>query len=101
MIIVNGRIESTASNIEGLEKALKKMEDASRTENGCHDYTFSVELNDPNIIRITERWDSMAALEVHFKSDHMSAFQAAMAASPPKSAAVHFYEANEVPRPGN
>lgn len=101
MIIVNGRIETTALNIEGLEKALKKMEDASRTEIGCHDYTFSVELNNPNIIRITERWDSMADLEAHFKSNHMSAFQAAMASSPPKSAAVHFYEANEVPRPGN
>ena len=77
------------------------MEDASRVENGCHDYTFSVELNDPNIIRITERWDSIANLESHFKSEHMATFQAAMAAFPPKSSAVHFYEAQEVPRPGN
>ena len=101
MIIVNGRIETTASNIESLKTALKSMENASRLEKGCHDYTFSIEINNPNIIRITERWDSIADLEIHFKSEHMATFQAAMAASPPKSSAVHFYEAHEVPRPGS
>ena len=63
MIIVNGRIESTAENIDALKAAIAAMETASRAEDGCHDYTFSVELSDPNVIRITERWATMAALE--------------------------------------
>ncbi len=101
MIIVNGRIETTAEAIAAMKDAVAVMEAASRAEAGCHDYTFSVELNNPNVIRITERWDDMAALEIHFKTPHMAEFQKAMAANPPKSSAVHFYEATEVPRPGS
>lgn len=101
MIIVNGRIETTADNIAALTDAIATMETASRAEDGCHDYTFSVEINDVNVIRITERWDSMAVLEVHFKTPHMAEFQKAMAAHPATSGEVHFYEVErEVPRPG-
>ena len=101
MIIVNGRIETTAENIDALKEAIAAMEAASRAEDGCHDYTFSVELNNPNVIRITERWDSMEALEVHFKTAHMAVFQKAMAARPATGGGVHFYEvAQELPRPG-
>ncbi len=101
MIIVNGRIETTAEAIAAVKDAVAIMETASRAEAGCHDYTFSVELNDPNVIRITESWEDMAALETHFGTPHMAAFQKVMAANPPTSAKVHFYEATEVPRPGS
>ena len=100
MIIINGRIETTAEAIAALTNAVAVMEAASRAEAGCHDYAFSVELSNPNVIRITERWEDMAALEAHFATPHMTAFQAAMAAYPPKAREVHFYEAErELPRP--
>ena len=101
MIIVNGRIETTSEAIAAAKDAVAAMETASRAESGCHDYTFSVELNDPNVIRITERWEDMAALEDHFATPHMAEFQKVMAANPPKSATVYFYDATEVPRPGS
>ncbi|ETW99246.1 MAG: hypothetical protein ETSY1_15705 [Candidatus Entotheonella factor] len=101
MIIVNGRIETTAEAIAALKDAVATMEAASRAEAGCDDYTFSVELNNPNAIRITERWEDMAALEAHMGTPHMAEFQKAMAAHPPKASQVYFYEATEVPRPGS
>lgn len=102
MIIVNGRIETSAKNIDALKAAIAAMENASRAEDGCDDYTFSVELSDPNVIRITERWRDMAALEVHFKTAHMAEFQKAMAAHPPTGADVKFYQVEkELPRPGS
>lgn len=102
MIIVNGRIETTAEAIAAVKDAVAAMEAASRAESGCHDYTFSVELNDPNVIRITERWDDMAALEAHFATSHMAVFQKALAANPPVASEVHFYEVErELPRPGS
>jgi len=100
MIIVNGRLELTANHIEALKPAFGAMEKASRDENGCFDYTFSVEVNEPGVVRITERWESMEALRVHFATPHMSAFQAAMSEHSPTTAEVHFYEVErELPRP--
>ena len=96
MIIVNGRMETTSENITATKSAIAKMEAASRLEDGCDDYTFSVELNDPSVIRITEKWRDLDALRVHFRSSHMSEFQRAMAAHPPTSSNVVFYEATEV-----
>ena len=96
MIIVNGKIETTAENIAHLKAAIAAMEQASREEDGCDDYTFSVELNNPNVIRITERWRDVAALQKHFASPHMGVFQKAMRERPPKASAVAFMEATEI-----
>ena len=100
MIVVNAVIEADADSIAAMQAAIAVMETASRAEPGCHDYTFSVELNNANVMRITELWEDMAALEAHFAMPHMAEFQKAMAANPPKSVKASFYEATEVPRPG-
>ena len=78
---------------------MRPWETASRAEDGCDDYTFSVELNDPNVIRITEKWRDMAALAAHFVSPHMAEFQKAMRERPSKGGGVTFYEATEVEPP--
>ena len=101
MIVVNAIIETTAEAITAMQAAIATMETKSRAEDGCHDYTFSVELNNPDVLRITEKWESMAALGAHFGMPHMADFQAAMAANPPKSVSATFYEATEVPAPGS
>lgn len=99
MIVVNARIEATEATIAAMKDAIAAMEQASRAEAGCHDYTFSVELNDPTCLRITERWEDMAALKAHFGMPHMQAFRAAMAANPPKGVSASFFEATEVAPP--
>ncbi len=99
MIIVNAIIETNQANIESIRSAIEVMEKASRAEDGCHDYTFSVELNDADKLRITEKWESMEALKIHFQTPHMAAFQAAMTEHPPTSVSAHFYEATEVTPP--
>ena len=100
MIVVNAIIEADAASIDAMRDAIATMEAASRAEEGCHDYTFSVELNNPDVMRITEKWESMEALAAHFTMPHMADFQAAMAANPPKSVSASFYEATEVTPPG-
>lgn len=99
MIVVNAMIESDADNIAAMKTAIATMEAASQAEDGCEDYTFSVELNNPNTLRITERWASTEALTAHFGTPHMAAFQAAMGSHPPKSVSAHFYEATEIEFP--
>ena len=100
MIVVNAIIESIEENIAAMKDAIAIMETASRAEAGCNDYTFSVELSNSNVIRVTEQWDSMEALTAHFAEPHMAAFQAAMGAHPPKGVSATFYEATEVKGPG-
>ena len=49
MIVVNAVVTSKPEDIAALQSAIHTMEAASREESGCSDYTFSVELNNPNI----------------------------------------------------
>lgn len=96
MIIVTGRIVASEDDIAAMREAIAAMEAASRAEAGCHDYTFSVELSEPTVLRVTECWESVDALRAHFDTPHMAGFQAAMAAHPPQSVDLRFYEANEI-----
>lgn len=98
-IVVNGIVHSDAASIEAMREAISTMVAASRAEDGCREYAFSVDLADPNILRITECWDSMAALEAHFASPHMAEFRTKMAAHPPRGTDVTFYEATPVKPP--
>ena len=96
MIVVTAKVTSTQEDIVALQGAIASMEEASREEAGCHDYTFSIELNDSSIIRITEKWETVEALKAHFDTPHMAEFQAKMGAHPPKAMEVHAYESNEI-----
>lgn len=99
MIVVNAKIVATADTIEAMREAIAAMETASRAEAGCEDYTFSVELSNPAVMRITERWADAEVLKAHFLTPHMAAFQAAMAAYPPESVDAVCYDASEIPLP--
>ena len=99
MLVLVVSIDTTAENIAAIKDAIATMEQASRAEQGCHDYTFSVELNDPNRLRITECWEDEEALKAHFATPHMAAFNAAMAQAAPRSMDLKCYQATEVPFP--
>lgn len=99
MIVVNATVVADEAAIAALKPSIAAMESASRAEDGCDDYTFSIELNNPGAIRITERWESADALKAHFLTPHMAEFQKAMAAHPPKSVTANCYEASEIPLP--
>lgn len=96
MVVVNGIVKTSQADIAALQEAIATMEKASREEAGCIDYTFSVEVSDRDVIRITEKWDNVDALMAHMATPHMAEFQKAMGAHPPTSMEVCFYEAEEI-----
>jgi quinol monooxygenase YgiN len=100
MIVVNVSAEIDPANLDAMKEGIATMEEASRKEEGCQDYTFSVELNNSAMLRITEKWDTMDALLAHFQAPHMGAFQTLMATYPPRSMDANFYEATPVTPPG-
>jgi quinol monooxygenase YgiN len=100
VIVVNVKAEIDPANLVEMQAGIAKMEELSRAEQGCQDYTFSIEINDSTMLRITEKWDSMEDLLAHFQVAHMADFQAMMAKYPPKSMDANFYEATAVTPPG-
>lgn len=92
MLIVAAEVSIEAGATDAVKEELRTMETESRKEPGCQTYAFSVDVNDPETLRITERWDSMGDLEAHFKTPHMAAFGAAMAQIKPKGMDVKIYE---------
>ena len=96
MLIVAGEIEIDPANRETAVAAALEMMEATRREPGCLSYTFSADLAHPGRFRIFEEWKSQAALDEHFASPHMAAFQARVAGLGVKGMKVQKYEVASV-----
>jgi quinol monooxygenase YgiN len=100
MLVVAAEISIEPDIVETVRDALLTMETETRKEPGCQAYAFSVDVNDAGTLRIFERWDSMEALEAHFKTPHMASFGAAISKIKPKNMNVKVYDvAGEVALP--
>lgn len=76
MIIIEGTVRVPPERLEAARPAMEAMIRASRAEPGCIDYAYSVDVLDPGLVRVTERWESRAVLEAHFATPHMAAWRA-------------------------
>lgn len=74
MIIISGSFRVRDDAIEDARAALLEMQSVSRAEDGCHTYAFAWDLEDPNLVRLYEEWESDEALQVHAATDHMATF---------------------------
>ena len=80
MIIVEGYVRmENAGDFEKVREAVEAQIAASRAEGGCIDYTYALDVLDPQIMRVLERWKSWEALEDHFEMPHMHPWRAALA----------------------
>ncbi len=95
MIIVEGWIELSEGDIETIRDAALTMMADTRKEEGCLLYVYSTELENPDTIRIAERWENMEALQAHGKTPHMTAFNKAMAGVTILGASVKAYPAEQ------
>ena len=78
MLMVLGEAKLGEGALEAGHTALSAMIQASRAEEGCIDYTYSVDILDPTRLMITEKWVDNDALVYHFGTPHMAAFQKAI-----------------------
>lgn len=81
------------------------MADAARAmvaetvkEAGCLTYASSRDINDPDLIRIAERWETAEALAAHGQSAHMATFNKAMGGVKREGAELWLYSAEIVRR---
>jgi quinol monooxygenase YgiN len=71
MIAVIGHVRFPASAGAALGEAMRRVTEASRAEDGCLLYAYGADIADPGLYRVSELWESKAALDAHMAAPHM------------------------------
>ena len=96
MIIVSGVLELGQEGREVAIEAARTMAEATRAEEGCISYAFYIDVENPNIVRVFEEWESDEALSKHFDTPHMVEFRRALADVDLRSRAIKHYVVSKV-----
>jgi quinol monooxygenase YgiN len=75
MLIIAGTIRIAPDKMNFAVEAIGPMCEATRAEEGCDDYIFTVNPHVPGELRVFERWVDGSALETHSASSHMASFR--------------------------
>ncbi|WP_273185159.1 putative quinol monooxygenase [Hyphomonas adhaerens] len=97
MIVIEGTVRVPPERVEAARPAMETMIRASRAEPGCIDYAYSVDLLDPGLVRVTERWENREALKAHFAAPHMAAWREEIASLGITDRSLRLYEADPEP----
>ncbi|HAY07699.1 MAG TPA: antibiotic biosynthesis monooxygenase [Hyphomonas sp.] len=97
MIVIEGPVRIPPANLEAARSAMEQMIRASRAEPGCIDYAYSLDVLDPGLVRVTERWQSREALKAHFAAAHMATWRAFFPQLGITDRSLRLYEADPEP----
>lgn len=95
MIVVVGKMLLQPGTFAQVEKSLITLLPRSRGDDGCVSYDFARDIENPDLIRFTERWRDMASFGAHNAQPHMAEFQAAAGPCLAGAPEIVVYEANE------
>ncbi|WP_379549722.1 putative quinol monooxygenase [Qipengyuania sp. DGS5-3] len=79
MILVTGTVRLPEGGFDKLLPAAKIMMTETRQEDGCVTYAYARDLNDPDLMHVSETWRDREALTAHFETPHMKVWRAAIA----------------------
>ena len=77
MIIVAGSVRVDPAKREAARAVMERVITASRGEDGCIDYAYSVDVLDPGMVRVWEVWRDKETLQRHFQMPHLAEWRAA------------------------
>jgi len=92
MILVIGTVVVPAANMDMARDAMKQMMRHTLKEAGCVSYNLCEDLLEPGRLRISEEWETMAALEAHFEVPHMKVWRDALAQAGATGRKVDIYD---------
>jgi quinol monooxygenase YgiN len=72
MIVVSGTAEVQPSKRQQAIELFKRLMSETTKEDGNISYHFYIDIENENVFRVFEQWQSQAALEAHFATDHMA-----------------------------
>lgn len=72
MILVLGTVRIPEGTLNEAMPAMATMIAASRAEDGCLAYAYSLDVLDDGLIHVIEKWRDRAALNAHFETAHLA-----------------------------
>lgn len=93
MIVVVGTARFAAGELDRLKGALARNVAATRQEPGCEHYAYSVDLDDPDLLHVSERWSDGEATKRHMQTPHMAELMAELGQAGVVSLDIHAYDA--------
>lgn len=77
MLVITGTVRIPGGAMEAVRPVVQELIEASRQEQGCLLYAFSLDVLDPTLIHITEQWESWDHLKAHAATEHYVRWRAA------------------------
>jgi len=74
-VVIIGHFRLPLESLEAAREPMARVVAATRAEPGCIKYAYAAEPGEPGLIHVSEVWESQAALDAHFASDHMKQWQ--------------------------
>ena len=74
MLVISARVELAPGDIEAYIASAQKIVEPTRAEKGCQLYAIARDINDPNVVWISEQWDEEEDLFAHLRADHINEF---------------------------
>lgn len=96
MLVVAGTIEIDPAKLPEAREAAVAMMAETRKEPGNISYAFSTSLENDGVVYVFEEWESQQALDLHFASPHMAAFQQQMGGFGIAGMRIQKYEVSKV-----
>lgn len=95
MLVVMGTFRVAPDRIEALLPLARKVAEATRAEQGCIQYGYAQDIDDPALFHVAERWTDRAALMAHAKSAHMAEWVQARAGLGFHDRVIRLYETDD------
>ncbi len=77
MLLIVGTIRLPSENLDAARPIMKRMADASRSEDGCIEYGYAEDVFDRGLIHVKELWRDQDALDRHVAAPHLTEWRAA------------------------
>ncbi len=74
MIAIIARVEIAAKDADQYVKLAQALVEPTRQEKGCEVYGMARDICDPNVVWITEQWDTQEDLDNHLRMPHIKDF---------------------------
>lgn len=95
MLLIVGTFRLPPRRLAEAREVMTRMVEASRAEDGCHEYVYAEDVLEPGLVHVKELWRDQAALDRHFGSDHLAAWRAAWPKLQITDRALRLYEVGE------
>jgi quinol monooxygenase YgiN len=96
VIVVAGTVRLDPAKREVARAEMAKMITASRAEDGCVSYSYSVDVLDPHVVHVFEVWRDQETLQRHFQTPHLAAWRATWASVGISDRKLSLYEVGSV-----